>query len=100
MPLTDNPDDPRLGYGVDDRPGPQQDAYLVLSDTEKAKGYIRPIRATYIHRACGQATTMSPGLAETYAREPQFYGSTYCTGCRMHLAIHEFEWMDGTTVGS
>jgi hypothetical protein len=27
----------------------QQEAYLVLSDDEKAKGFIRPVRRSYIH---------------------------------------------------
>lgn len=26
-------------------------------------------------------------LAETYAREPGFYGSTYCCSCRMHRPV-------------
>ncbi len=100
--LTTDPTDPRLGHGVDEAPGPQNDAYLVLSEAERARGYVRPVRRSYIHAknlegvmACGAVTTMSQGIAETYARDPKFYGSTYCVGCRMHLPVHAFLW-DGT----
>lgn len=107
--LTDDPCDPRLTHGADDKPSPQADAYLVLSAQERAKGFIRPVRRTYVHArgmssqqkaACGIATTMSTELAETYARDPKFYGATYCVGCQMHLPVDEFDWDDGTTVGS
>lgn len=101
--LTSDPTDPRLTHGVDDGPVPQADAYLVLSEEERAKGFVRPVRTTYVHvrgEACGRATTMSLPLAETYAREPGFYGATYCVGCRMHCPVAEFDWDDGTAVGS
>lgn len=40
-------------------------------------------------------------LCETYAREPKFYGATYCVGCSMHLPVAEFVWSeDGQVVGS
>jgi hypothetical protein len=48
-----------------------------------------------IGKGCGTVTTMGQALAETYAREPRFYGSTYCCGCRRHLRVAEFVW-DGT----
>lgn len=93
--LTTDPTDPRLGRGTDAEPGPQNEAYLVLSDAERAKGFVRPVRRSYIHTACGAVTTMSEAIAETYARQPHFYGSTYCVACRMHLPVDEFLW-DGT----
>lgn len=50
---------------------------------------------------CGATTTMNRTIAETYARDPHFYGSTYCTTCRMHLPVAEFVWEDdGSAVGS
>lgn len=33
--LTTDPNDPRLGHGADDKPVPQQEAYLVLSEEEQ-----------------------------------------------------------------
>ena len=41
--------DPRLGRGVDETPVPQNAAYLVLSAEERAKGFVRPVRRSYIH---------------------------------------------------
>lgn len=96
--------------------GLQKD-YVVLSAEERAKGYVRPVRRTYVHighgakfdgcvqltngSGCGVATTMAPSIAETYARDPSFYSGTYCCGCKTHLPLTEFMW-DGTTeqVGS
>lgn len=93
--LTTDPSDPELTRGGDQEPTSQSKAYLVLSDEELAKGFIRPVRQTYVH-TCGVTTTMSQKLAETYAREPHFYGFTYCVGCSKHLPVGEFTWDDGT----
>lgn len=99
--LITDPDDPRLTRGVDDKPTGQAEAYLVLSDAEKAKGFVRPVRQSYVHSVCGGVTRMSMGIAETYARDPKFYGATYCVHCERHLPVLQFVW-DGTTqvVGS
>jgi len=155
MSLTTDPNDPRLGHGTDDKPVPQNEVYLVLSAEERAKGFVRPVRAAYRHvgapgpkyplramnaeeieetvgfpyiafepypkgehgsalgrywtqgqlnaagKGCDTVTTMATALAETYAREPGFYGSTYCVNCSRHLPVADFVW-DGTTerVGS
>jgi hypothetical protein len=148
---------------VDDRsqldetllPNGQQKTYLVLSEEERAKGFVRPVRTTYRHvgiagpehalrdlteeertrhakygyvkfeeypegstmvgrywtqerldkigKGCGTVTTMARALAETYARDPRFYGGTFCSGCGMHLPVGEageFVWEDGTRVGA
>lgn len=104
MPLTDDPNDPRLTHGPDEQPVPQSEVYLVLSEAERAKGFVRPLRRAYIHvggRACGIQTRMGLALCETYARQPTFYGATYCVGCSMHLPVAEFVWAeDGQVVGS
>lgn len=130
----------------------QHKSYWVLSESERAKGFVRPVRHTYIHvgipgpkytlrdltpeeaerysgegyikfepypqdgvsralgrfwtqeqldkvgKGCGVVTRMGDVLAETYAREPRFYGSTMCVGCKKHLPVGkdgEFVW-DGT----
>lgn len=98
--LTSDPDDPRLTRGVDSEPVPQAQAYLVLSEKERAAGFVRPVRQSYTHKKCGTATRMALPLAETYARQPDFYGATYCVGCMQHLPVAEFVWDDGTVVGS
>lgn len=148
---TTDPKDPRLTHGSDTTPVPQAEAYLVLSEEERAKGYVRKVRRSYTHvglkpkyplrdlteeerqrypesgyvkfeeypesespvsgmfwtqrdldtKGCGTVTTMGLAIAETYARDPKFYGSTYCVHCQMHRALNEFLW-EGTTevVGS
>lgn len=99
--LTTDPTDPRLGYGSDSAPVPQNAVYLVLSEEERAKGFVRPVRQSYLHSTCGTVTTMGLALAETYARDPSFYGATYCCHCRMHKPVSEFTWdVDGQVVGS
>jgi hypothetical protein len=40
---------------------------------------------------------MGPAIAETYARNPSYYGGTYCVGCRDHFPVGEhgqFLWDD------
>jgi len=98
--LTTDPSDPRLGRGVDTSPRPQQEAYLVLSEEEREKGYVRPLRSSYLHVVCGTTTTMGHEIAATYARRPDFYGATYCCSCQKHLPVAEFTWLDGSVVGS
>lgn len=103
MGETTDRNDPRLGYGSNDEPVPQNEAYLVLSAEERAQGFIRPVRRSYVHVTCGTETTMSQAIAETYARQPSFYGATYCVGCSMHRPVgenSEFVWNDGTKVGT
>lgn len=153
MATTTNPNDPRLGHGSDAEPRPQNEVYLVLTDEERAKGFVRPVRRSYTHvgtstkyplrdlteeekerhaawgyvkfemypesespktgkfwtqadldrigKGCGTITTMNQAIAETYARDPHFYGSTYCAYCQMHKPVSEFVWVDdGTVVGS
>jgi len=128
----------------------QQKAYLILSEEERAKGFIRPLRTTYKHvgkkpkyplrdltkeeherydkfgyikfeeypeemspqtgrywtekdlnSGCGAETKMALELSETYARQPDFYGATFCVGCGKHLPVDEFIWIeDGERVGS
>jgi hypothetical protein len=92
--ITDDPADPRLTRGADETPVDQAPVYLVLSEAERAQGFIRPVRRSYWHETCGVVTTMAQPIAETYAREPRFYGSTYCVACRMHRPVAEFFWCD------
>lgn len=76
----------------------QQEGYVVLAEEERARGFVRPVRRSYKHLKCGVVTTMGQTLAETYARNPKFYGGTFCAGCRAHFPVGEngeFVW-DGT----
>ena len=48
-----------------------------------------------LNSGCGSTTIMNIGFAETYARNPSFYGSTFCANCGKHFPVGEFVW-DGT----
>lgn len=98
--LTSDPNDPRLTHGTDDKPVQQAEVYLVLSEEERAKGWVRPYRDRYTHDVCGTETIMARAIAETYAAKPTFYGGTYCCKCQKHLPLSEFHWLDGSVVGS
>ncbi len=79
----------------------QHDGYVVLCPDERAKGFVRPYRDRYRHTTCGTVTTMGRALSETYARDPKFYGATFCCGCNRHLPVGEFVWTaDNQVVGS
>lgn len=146
MGITTDRNDPRLHYGQDQEPVGQHEVYLVLSDEERAKGFVRPLRRSYRHvgvcpqgpvrdltpeeherydkygyvkfepypesespvtgrfwteealnGGCGGVTSMGLAIAETYARDPAFYGATYCCTCRKHLPVGEFIWIDEAT---
>lgn len=80
----------------------QQKDYVVLTAAERSKGFVRPYRDAYRHIKCGKITTMGRAIAETYARDPNFYTGTFCATCGTHLPIGEsgeFVWyeMDGST---
>jgi len=117
MPSTTvDPKDPKLKRGVDDSPVPQNEKYLVLPEDEiytvlaskdgkvkrrEPNDWKRPYRDRYKHVVCSSVTTMAEPIALTYAKNPQFYGATYCCHCQMHRPVTEFRWLDdGTVVGS
>lgn len=147
--------------GFEDAPAPQpigpngqHGAYWILSEEERRKGFVRPVRRSYRHVGpsgpkyplrdltpeeeeryqsygyvqfekypkgessavgrfwtqeqldrvrigCNTITTMADTLCETYARDPSYYGSTFCIGCGKHLPVEEFRWVeDGEVLGS
>jgi len=64
---------------------------------------LRPLCGAYwtearLRSGCGTVTTMGRELSETYARDPKFYGATFCCHCGKHFPVGEngeFVW-DGT----
>lgn len=100
------------------KPSGQQKNYVVLSEADRKKGFVRPVRHTYIHTGktpemsgtvlikaskdgCGGQTRMHNEIAETYARDPKFYDGTFCACCGKHFPLDQFRW-EGTddVVGS
>lgn len=92
MSLTTDRNDPGLSKTKDNG---QNEAYIILSEEERAKGFVRPLRLSYIHNKCGTRTEMAEEIAATYARDPKFYGATFCMYCGTHLPVNEFVW-EGT----
>jgi|SRR5579872_572478 len=143
---------PRPGFETASAPAPinpatgQHAAYWVLTEAERKKGFVRPVRDTYRHvgirpkhplrdltpeekerysdyvkfeqypegsrcigrywtepelsSGCGQTTTMGRALAETWAADLRYYGSTFCAYCGRHISVDEFEWLDGQRLGT
>lgn len=154
--VSGQPADPNAHSGAptdEKRPDGQYKDHYVLCETERAKGFVRPVRIKYQHvgppgpqfplrdlspeeqqrwgeygyvkfepypeghngsstgrfwtqeqidkvgRGCGTVTSMPQSCAETYAREPGYYGSTFCCGCGAYLPVGrrgEFIWVDGS----
>jgi hypothetical protein len=92
MSYTTDRNNPDLKYGVDNERVEQNKAYLVLTDEELSKGFIKPFRNSYKHLTCGTLTTMGEKIADTYATDPWFYGATYCCYCMKHRPLSEFVW--------
>lgn len=75
MGLTDDPRDPRIKRGqADAERVPQNDVYLVLPESERAKGYVRPLRHSYVH--VGRPAPRFP-LRDLTAEEIERHGSQY-----------------------
>jgi len=101
--ITTDENDPNL---LIDRGDGQRAAYLVLSEEERSRGLVRPVRVRYTHLACGAITSMGGAIAETYAKDPSFYGATFCIRCGKHFPLvkedgtRAFNWLDGQGVGT
>ena len=116
MSTTTDGKPPRPGFEKAGAPAPidprtgQHESYWVLSEEERKKGFVRPVRQKYIHLKCGGETHMGLALSETYARDPKYYGATMCVQCGSHFRLQdtvdgEYRWMfewsrDGEPVGS
>lgn len=73
-------------------------------DPSKGSATGRYWTKAQLESGCGSVTTMGQALAETYARQPTFYGGTFCCHCGKHFPVGaegEFVWEpDGTRVGT
>lgn len=75
MSLTDDPKHPDLGHGVDNKPVLQNKTYLVLSEEERAKGFMRPVRRSYRH--VGIAGPKYPLADITDEQKQRFAGASW-----------------------
>lgn len=57
-----------------------------------------PNARAYVHRSCGEATTISNGASDqdfTNLSNPFApVGATFCSGCGSHFPLREFAWAD------
>jgi len=76
--LVTDQDDPRLGHGPDTEKTPQHEAYLILSEEERAKGFVRPVRTHYTHVGLpgpgGLRHVSFNLLRDLTAKEEELYG--------------------------
>jgi hypothetical protein len=94
---------------------PYRDRYQHVGSLEGCNGYSRPngvlggsclncgkSQPDHVRKGgCQTVTTMGRALSETYARDPNFYGATFCVHCNAHFPVAEFIWTaDGQPVGS
>lgn len=93
-PLRDLTDEERQRYNTDyvkfepypESQAPRTGRFWTQADLDK------------IGKGCGTVTRMPTAIAETYAANPGYYGSTFCCGCGKYLPVGErgeFVW-DGT----
>jgi hypothetical protein len=78
---------------IDTKTGMQK-GYVVLCPEERAKGFVKPLRDSYKHLPCNNITYIGTAIAETYARDPNFYNGTFCCHCKDHFPLREFVWAE------
>jgi len=87
-------DDKPFDYG---KKGPDGQYESHPTVDPSGKKFVRPIRTAYQHLKCGGTTKMGVRIAETYALNPEFYGSTFCASCGNYFPVGEngeFVWLD------
>jgi len=82
-------------------PDGQKKDHWTLPEEDRKNGHVRPLRKNYVHKKCNTNTRMPMACAETYAKNPKYYGSTFCCGCGDYFPVSQFLW-EGTNeeVGS
>lgn len=79
----------------------QHKDHIILSDSERDQGFVRPVRNSYRHVECGGNTLIPTLIAETFASKPSFYTRTFCAACMGYYPVDKFVWtVDSTVVGS
>lgn len=75
-------------------------ANWLLTEEEKARGLVRPVRFTYTCLDCGADNDLqSLGLAEAMARDPGKVDNLYCARCRRYMCTGprgHFVWKGST----
>ncbi len=85
-------DDPKKVWVCAEPPGHEGECFNVTQEVPIDK--VAEVQRTHTLGGCGVETRMAEKIAQTYARNPKFYGATYCVGCERHLPVSEFVWSD------
>lgn len=87
---SDGPPDDGFDYG--DR---REDGQFENHPTTDEGEFVQPVRSRYVHvEACGATTRMGTDLAESFARDPEQYGKTFCAECSDYYPLDEFVWKE------
>lgn len=57
--------------------------------------FQQPVKMVYIHETCNGATNMSRKIAESIARDPEYYTKTFCYQCGDYYPVEQFRWESG-----
>ena len=90
--MSDNPPPDDFDYG-DKKDDGQYENHPTKDDGE----FVQPVRQRYTHvdGDCDKSVTrMGMKLAESFARDPEQYGKTFCSGCGDYYSLKEFVWTD------
>lgn len=88
--MSDNRPPGDFDYG-DKKDDGQYENYPTIDEGE----FEQPVRNDYEHEKCGTTTHMSPKLAKSVARDPEYYTKTFCVGCNDHVPVSEVHWVKG-----
>lgn len=59
--------------------------------------FVQPVRRSYTHEKCGTTTRMGKDIAESIARDPEYYSKTFCAACGDYFPVEQFQWPDGSS---
>lgn len=85
--MTDDPPPEDFDYGER-----KEDGQFENYPTTDEGDFVQSVRDTYVHEECGTSTTMLGDLPESIARNPTYYGKTFCTTCGKHVPVEEVHW--------
>ena len=103
------PKNPLRDLEFDEHERYDQFGYVKFEEYPESRGatvgrYWTQEQLDKIGKGCSTVTSMGLALSETYARDPRFYGATFCCGCGKHFPVGEdgeFVWEpDGSRVGT
>ena len=99
-PLRDLTANERMLYNLEDNSNPYVKYETYPLEKAPAVGrFWTQAELDAVGKGCGTKTSMLQAIAQTYAANPGYYGSTFCCGCGKYFPVGrrgEFVW-DGTS---